>query len=293
MGRLAEAMERAEHERVGNDPQGPRVRIEPRKWSSWYGTAKQEAMREPIIVAESASVAKPVAGMSEEIVCYYKRSSLRSEQYRSLRTRLLSANPRREHRIYAISSAVPKEGKSVTTVNLSFCLAEIPHLKVLIVDCDFRQSKLGQLLNIKSKVGLADLLCGRASFEEIIHPTPVPGLFYVPVGRTMGRSATELLSRDSARSAFERFRRDFNYTVVDTPPASTVADVGIIGQMTFGIIFVVRMNRTPEPVAQRALKHIANNNVPIIGGLLVGDDETTGGYGRKYGYYAYGGEENE
>ncbi len=289
MGQFAESLELAAQKREDADLPASRLRIGPRKWSSWYGLAQHVSIEKPTVATTPAGAAEPVAGMSEEIVSYYQRSSLRSEEYRSLRTRLLSANPRREHRAFAISSAVPKEGKSVTTVNLGFCLAEIPHLKVLIADCDFRQSKLGELLNIDSKVGLADLLQGRATFDEVVHATPLPNLFYVPGGRTQGRSATELLSRDSARVAFERFRKDFNYTVVDTPPATAVADVGIIGQMTFGIIFVVRMNRTPEPVARRAIKHIMNNNVSIIGSLLIGDDEPVSGYGRQYGYYAYGG----
>ncbi|MEE9296511.1 MAG: CpsD/CapB family tyrosine-protein kinase [Phycisphaerae bacterium] len=291
MGRTAEALERAERKRNGD---ARRMRItasdQMRKWSHWYGAAQSappSAERGP---AEQIRSATPVPGMSEQIVSYYNSTSIRSEQYRSLRTRLLSANQRQAACVYAVSSALPGEGKSITVANLGFSFAEIPHLNVLMVDGDFRRAKLAKLLNIDSNPGLADFLQGLVAFEDIIRSTPVPNLFFVPAGKTHGRSATELLSRKAARTAFQRFAREYDHTIVDTPPAATVADVGIIGQLTTGVIFVVRMHRTPEPLAKRAIRRILNNNVPIIGGLLIGEHDPAGGYGRKYSsdrYYKY------
>jgi protein-tyrosine kinase len=220
-------------------------------------------------------------------VSYYERSSLKSEQYRSLRTRLISANTQNEHQVFAVSSAVPREGKTVTSVNLGFSLAEIPHLKVLIVDGDFRQGRVSKLTNVEDKPGMADLLQGNATFEEVVRPSPIPNLSIIPAGKTGGRSATELLSRKTSRATFDRIRREFHYTVVDTPPANALADIGIIGQMSTGVIFVIRMHRTPEPLARRAIKHIQSYNVPIIGGLLVGEDASSTGYGKQYNYYRY------
>lgn len=253
-----------------------------RKWSNWYGVAQPTDDDHEDIGDRATTVVKPVAGMSEEIVAYYERSSVRSEQYRSLRTRLMTGNARQQHRVIGITSAVPREGKSVTAANLAFSIAEIPHFKTLIVDGDFRQARLAKLLNIDATVGLADVLRGCTTLERVIKPTPLPNLFFMPAGRTRGNSATELLSRQTARAAFARFQRDYHYTIVDTPPATTVADVGIIGQMTFGVIFVVRMHRTSEPMARHAIKHILNNNVRILGGLLIGEDDPSSGYGRQY-----------
>lgn len=288
MGRTAEALNHAEKKRAG-DGKTPAARM-PRsrgKWADWFGAARETSSD---LVTEFATPTPPVEivpGMSEEIVAYYERSSLKSEQYRSLRTRLLNANPRDEHRIFAISSAVPREGKSVTSANLGFSFGEIPHLKVLIVDGDLRQARMSRLLNVAKSPGLADYLQGHVAFQDIIQPTPLPNLFFVAAGKTRGKSATELLSRKTSEAAFLRFRKDFHYTIVDTPPATTVADVRVIGRMTNGVIFVIRMNRTPEPLARRAIKHILSNNVPIIGGLVIAEDDRTSGYGRQYSYYKY------
>ncbi len=288
MGKMADALERAEQKRSGRNKSDMFLHLPGRRrWSEWYGFAKPNTTEQ----LEAISPPPPlniVKGLSEEIVSYYDRSSIVCEQYRGLRTRLMSANPTQEHRIFGVSSAVPREGKSVTTANLGFCFAEIPDLKVLIVDGDFRQASLARLLNIDQEPGLADMLCGQATYDDVVRPTPLPNLFFVPAGRTRGRSATELFSGRTAKATFARFHREFAYTIVDTPPAATVSDVGIIGQMTSGIIFVVRVSRTPEPIARRAIRHVLNNNVPILGALVIGEDEPSAGYGKQYGYYPYG-----
>jgi capsular exopolysaccharide synthesis family protein len=226
-------------------------------------------------------------GIHESIVPFYDRSSIVAEQYRSLRTRLLTQNPQNDHRILAITSAIPREGKSVTTSNLGVVLSEIRHFKVLCVDADFRRSRLAQLLDAKRGPGLADLLEGNTTYEEVVQPTVIPNLYFVGAGETRGRTAAELLSSQRASAVMRRFQADFHYTLVDTPPATTVTDVGIIGQMCNGVIMIVRLNFTPEPVARRALRLLRVNKIPILGCLLIGRDERAVGYGYAYDYYRY------
>ncbi|HUU84357.1 MAG TPA: CpsD/CapB family tyrosine-protein kinase [Phycisphaerae bacterium] len=231
-------------------------------------------------------VSPPTAGMDESLVAYYDPSSVISEQYRGLRTRLLSQNPDNEHRTMAITSSLPRDGKTVTALNTAFILAEIRHLRVLVVDGDFRRSSLAGMLKLGSSPGLAELLMGEASYEEVLQPTAAPNLFFVAAGQTHGRSAAEVLSSQSATSIFATFRNQFHYTIIDTPPASTVTDVGIIGQWCNGVIMVVRLDKTPEPMAQRAVRLLQANNIPILGTVLVGGDRRSGGYG-YYRYYRY------
>lgn len=286
MGRIADALKRAEQERqralsdTTLDEGGVAVAVTP-------SVAPRIDTRVPTITPELAAEPGPVVeGLAESLVPFYERSSLVTEQYRSLRTRLLSQNPNYEHRIIAITSAVPKEGKSVTTLNLGCILAEIRHLKVLVVDGDFRRSSLAHMLNQPTGPGLADALDGRATFEEIVRPTPIPNLSFIAAGSTGGRPAAELLTAASASSAFRRMQNEFHYTIVDTPPATTVTDVGIIGQMCTGVVVIVRLHRTLEGAAKRAVRLLQVNNIPIIGCLLVGRDAPAAGY---YGYgYGYG-----
>lgn len=288
MGRIAEALKKAERQRtqkladVGST--APRNRLPDYQDSS----RRQDTPKEPSSSVSIIDKQVPrVQGLSESIVSYYEPSSMISEQYRGLRTRLLNQNPDNEHRIIGITSSAPRDGKSVTAVNTAFILSEIRHLKVLLVDGDFRRSSLGTMLNIPKSPGLADVLRGEATYEEAIQETPVPNLHFMPAGNIKDRSAAEILSDEKTGPVFARFQRDFHYTIVDTPPATTVTDVGIIGQWCSGVIMVVRINKTPEPMAQRAVRVLQVNNVPILGVLLVGNETRAPGYGyyRYYNYY--------
>lgn len=294
MGRIAEALKRAEQERrvtMGHAVPGPetaRAVLPP--------SAPPPSIDQPALSPGSASPVTEVAevedrerfhlveGLSESLVPFYETSSLVTEQYRSLRTRLLSQNPDYEHRVIAVTSAVPKEGKSVTALNLGCILAEIRHLRVLVVDGDFRRSSLAQMLNQPDGPGLAEVLTGKANFSDVIRSTPIPNLSFIPAGSTQNRSAAELLTEAGTRPAFKRMQNDFHYTIVDTPPATTVTDVGIIGQMCTGVIVIVRLHRTHEAAAKRAVRLLQVNNIPILGCMIVGRDSPIDRYGYAYGY---------
>jgi Mrp family chromosome partitioning ATPase len=153
------------------------------------------------------------------------------------------------------------------------------------VDGDFRRSSLGRMLNLPDSPGLAEVLRGEARYEEVVRRTPIPNLFFIPAGSMENRSAAELFTTKAARQTFARMRNEFHYTIVDTPPATTVSDAGIVGQMCNGVIVLVRMNRTHEALAKRAVKLLQTNNVPILGCLAIGREAATGGFGYGYGYY--------
>ena len=283
MGRIADALKRAEQERhralgvaaaVGEPP--VRLGESPAQMTP---SEQGEKSDEPVALVD---------GLSESLVPFFDRSSLITEQYRSLRTRLLSQNPNYEHRVLAITSAVPKEGKSVTTLNLGSILAEIRHLRVLVVDGDFRRSSLARMLNQTDGPGLAEVLRGEARYEEVVRPTPIPNLMFVSAGNTQGHSAAQLLTSATTKPVFRRMQSEYHYTIVDTPPATTVTDVGIIGQMCTGVIVVVRLHRTYEGAARRAVRLLQVNNIPILGCMIVGRDTPVGRYGYGYGYgYGY------
>jgi len=291
MGRIADALRRAEQERrmAAQASQVTAVAVPPSKPSPIADALSRAPA--PKLDETPAEPVPVVEGLSESLVPFFERSSLVTEQYRALRTRILSQNLNYEHRVLAVTSAVPKEGKSVTSLNLGCILAEIRHLKVLVVDGDFRRSSLAQMLNQPAGPGLADVLAGKAKYDEVIRRTPIANLWFMPAGSTQGRSAAELLATASAMPTFRHMQNDFHYTIVDTPPATTVTDVGIIGQMCSAVIMLVRLHRTHEADAKRAVRLLQVNNIPILGCLLVGRDGVGGrygyGYGYRYNYYRY------
>ena len=288
MGRIADALKRAEEERCLAMNTSPAQSATMTAVSAGVDRpAPTDGPGERTDTDELDPDLALAQGLSEALVPFFEPSSLVTEQYRALRTRLLSQNPTYEHRVLAITSAVPKEGKSVTTLNLGCVLAEIRHLNILVVDGDFRRSSLANMLNQEDGPGLAEVLSGDATYDQVIRDTPIKNLKFIPAGCTGRRSAAELLTAASAQLAFKRMRNDFHYTIVDTPPATTVTDVGIIGQMCTGVIVIVRLHRTHDAAARRAVRLLQVNNIPIIGCMVVGRDSPADRYGYGYGYGYY------
>jgi len=110
---------------------------------------------------------------------------------------------------------------------------------------------------------------------------------FIPAGKMGDRSAADLLSSETLARTFRRLQTQYQYIIVDTPPATTVTDVGVIGQLCHAVVMVIRMNRTPGPVVRRAVRMLQVNNIPVAGCVLVGRNERNTRYGYYYGYYPY------
>ena len=63
-------------------------------------------------------------------------------------------------------------------------------------------------------------------------------------------------------------RTHFDRIVIDTPPALALADVGVVGPLSDGVLLVVRAGQTPRPAIERALRQIAPARVL---GLVLND----------------------
>jgi len=239
--------------------------------------------------AAGTTVTWDVRQIDPAVVAFHDRYSSVCEQFRSVRARLVSMNTAGAHRVIAITSSMPQEGKSVSTVNLGLVLAEGGEHRVLIGDADFRRSSIGKMLGLTDRPGLAELIRGDVSLNELLCPTPFPNLSVLPPGRMSGQSVSELLSSAGAREVLARLRATFDYALLDAPPVNTVSDVSMLAPSCDGVILVVEMHRTPEPAAQQAARTLQANNVKILGCILTRhDDRRTHYYDRYYNYYREG-----
>ena len=199
------------------------------------------------------------------VVTLRDRDSSITEQYRAVRTWLLRRDPTCRHFCLAITSSVPREGKSVTVANLAVTLAELRHLNILVVDSDVRQGQLSALFEMPNTLGLADVVSGRATLDESLQKTPLGNLSILPAGACRDLNPAELLNSTAACRVFEEIRERYHYILVDTPPVQWLTDVGVIGALCSGILMVVRMNRTPATLVQRSVSWLQANNLDVIG----------------------------
>jgi len=232
----------------------------------------------------------PIAreAVSAEVLAFHDPVSPITEKYRSVRTRLLTANPGGSTRIYSITSAVSGEGKTVTTANLGFSLAELRHLRVAIVDLNFRNRGLTRLFKCEKQPGIADVLRGEKTLAEVCAPMPRPNLHFIGAGDCGTAGPSDLLSGNRVAEVFREIGERFHYTLVDTPPINAFADIGLIAPLCHYALIVIRMNKTPEPLLRRCVKLLQANHIAVAGSILTGYAEETMSCGENQDYYLGG-----
>jgi capsular exopolysaccharide synthesis family protein len=241
---------------------------------------------QPPAVETPATAEWATAGVDPAVVAFHARYSAICEQYRAVRARLLAMNATRSRQVIAITSSIPEEGKSVSTLNLGLVMAEGGEHRVLVADGDFRRTSIARMLGIPDAPGLAEVLRGELSLEEALRPSPLPNLRILTAGTVSASAYGELLSSPATGVALSHCRALFDYTLLDTPPVTTVSDTCLLAPHCDGAIVVIEMRRTPEPTAQQAVRALQASNVKLLGCLLSRSrDRGTDYYAHYYSHY--------
>ncbi len=179
----------------------------------------------------------------------------------------LSFEPKGEGgRVVLLTSAVPGEGKSTTTLALAR-LAAAEGLKVLLIDADLRRPKLAQLLDLEAPEGLVEILKGEREAEDVLGRDPLSGLDFIP-GSARVSQPTRLLGPQAMGVLLEEARRHFDLVLIDSPPVLAVTDARVMAPLCDGILFLVRWNATQRAVAAHALAQLDGVAEKLLGTVL-------------------------
>ncbi len=192
-----------------------------------------------------------------------------AEQYRGLRTRIAQGENGRQYRALIVTSPGTGDGKTITALNLALTMAQEFHRRVLLVDADLRKGRLHQLLGLPASPGLSEVLAGEATLEDALVSIPAFHLTVLPAGGPTGLPV-EMLGSSEMRRVLDLLRTQYDRIVLDTPPAVSVADVGVLAPMADGVLMVVRAGRTSRPDIDRALREV--HSAPVLG-LVLNDVE--------------------
>lgn len=274
MGRIAEALKRAQQERATKLEQESRAVESAAKTSPFGQKNTSSSPNEPSVPRQFLLGVEPLAAatIDHAVVALHEPTCAMAEKYRSLRTRLITSNPTGGSRTFAITSSLPREGKTITAANLAFSLGELKHLRIALVDVDLRGRGLSKLMGTTDRPGLCEVLRGEKSLSEVCVPVARENLYFVPVGDVGKSAASDLLVGARASSVFRELQERFHYTIADTPPATT-ADIGLVAPLCHCVLVVARMHATPEPVLRRCIQMLQSNQVNVAGCVLTGCDE--------------------
>ena len=126
---------------------------------------------------------------------------------------------------------------------------------------------------------------GASCIEDVVRPTHVPNLFYIPAGPTPPNPA-ELIGCERMKALLEQFTDSYDRVIIDTPPVINVTDAAVLCNEAHGVVFVVRGFRTQREVARRAIEVLAQSNAQLLGCVLNNVDVPRGAYYYD-SYYRY------
>ena len=208
-----------------------------------------------------------------------------SEAYRSIRTNLLfSLKDSDSSKSLVITSSVPREGKTISAINLAIMMANSGE-RVLLVDSDMRRPRVHTIFNMDNKIGFSNYLSGEINFEEVIRYSGIDNLSIVPAGNISHKSA-ELISSNNAKLFLEKANARFSKIIFDAPPIALVTDAAVLSGLCDGVILIAEANRTTRGLLNNSKELLCKVGANIIGVILNNVSFTRNSY--YYPQYYYG-----
>ena len=206
--------------------------------------------------------------VDERIVTYFDPKAVITEQYKILRTNVLSVNKTKPPKVLVVTSSLHTEGKTLTVLNLAVAMAQSTQKpKVLVIDADLRRGRVDKYLGVQPKVGLTDVLSDRAQPADALFNIGMDNLAFVSSG-SIPQNPTELLGSERMKRFLSLMRTKFDHILIDTPPVIAVTDAGILGAQADGVLMVIQAGRTQRGIVRRATELLHQSHSKILGHVL-------------------------
>lgn len=229
------------------------------------------------------------------------------ESFRTLRSNLQYFEVGRQLRTILVTSSLPREGKSVTAINLSLSLS-MSGARVVLLEADLRKPTLGVYLGLDNRRGFTNLLADTAAIADVVQVIEaarfLPGQGgSTPAGIKNGQASSardllcitagplppnpaELLAMKRTTEVLKELTAICDYVVIDAAPVLLVSDALELAQEVDGVILVARLGLTRVDDARRSRRSLERIGVKPLG-IIVSGVTSAKSYYRRYGdYYA-------
>jgi capsular exopolysaccharide synthesis family protein len=207
-----------------------------------------------------------------------------AEAIRRLRTNLMFVDVTTAKHSFIVTSAMPGEGKTTTTVNLAMAMATTGG-KVLLIDGDLRNPSVARTLGIEGGAGLTTVLLGQAGIDDVVQRWRDTSLYVLTSG-AIPPNPSELLGSEPMRELFDKLAHEFDFILIDSPPVVPVVDAVLLDRLTGGTLMVVASHKTKKRDLGSAVKQLDTVGAKLVGFALnfvpVSESDA-----RRYGYYRF------
>lgn len=193
-------------------------------------------------------------------------------------------------KVVTVTSSVPGEGKSTTSINLAHSLSQLE--RVLLIDCDLRRPTVAKALGLdKNVAGLSNLIAGTVSAKECIKRGMFGGAMDVLPSGPLPEQPLELLTSKRFQKILESLANHYDRIIIDSAPTQAVSDALVLGRISDALIYCVKSSDTSIELVKRGIGRLREVNVQIAGVIITQVDiDKISAYGGDYyyqGYYDY------
>jgi succinoglycan biosynthesis transport protein ExoP len=197
---------------------------------------------------------------------------------------------RQDHVLHTVlvTSTIKGEGKTTTVVYLGKIFAQ-SGLKVLLIDADLFNPRLGKILQVETKVGIRDYYLNTMKVDEIVKQTNVNNLYLIPAG-LISPDPSEIISSDKMKELIHKVKSSFDIILIDSPPVIAALEVAALGSYVDGISLIVKANGPSTNLVKKVVDDLKSFKGKIVGVIL-----SSVKYSTRYGnyYYYYYSQKNE
>jgi polysaccharide biosynthesis transport protein len=199
---------------------------------------------------------------------------------------------KRAGKIIAMTSSLPKEGKSTITFHTGNTLAELGY-RVLLIDADLHKSSIGQLCansplfkreDCDNAEGFSDAIVGQDDWRKFLKISPESNLNVLFSGKQTVSSIV-LFNSPRLLRLMEEWRKEYDYVIIDTPPIVGVSDTRLLSSLVDGLVYVVSLNVAQKQIIDRGIDIISGLNTPVLGVAINRVENHYTGYNKFYEYY--------
>lgn len=245
---------------------------------------------ESILEVPLLGVVPKVKGSTTELARMFSNDKRRTfaEAISTIRTGVLMNDTQRAQKVVLVTSTVPGEGRTTVAVNLAVAFGQLE--RVLLIDADFRRSRLTATFGLPvTTPGLGNLLEGNAPLPSCVNR--INDIDVLCIGTASARPL-ELLASGRFRALLKDLGEHYDRIIIDSPPLHAVSDAIMLSGSADAVIYVVRADATSRTRATKALQRLQHNHANISGVVLNQVDirkAASGGYSYDgfYDYFGY------
>jgi succinoglycan biosynthesis transport protein ExoP len=210
-----------------------------------------------------------------------------AEAYRGLRTSIQFMSVDDPIKTLQITSPSARDGKTTTSANFAWIMAESGQ-RVVLVSCDLRRPRVHEFFELPNKVGFVSVLLGTAELADaLLVVEDQPNLMVLPSG-PIPPNPSELLSSRKTKQLLAEIGAMADIVILDSAPLLPVTDGAVLSAHADAVLLVVAAERSRRRDVLRATEMMDQINAPIIGTVLNQAAEADSDANYKRGYYNYG-----